>query len=344
MKKTLLIPSVLLIGVIVFVGIVRFKNLPQQASVADVFSLDQKIEEKKPVTITFVGDIMLDRSVRSSVNKNFGGDYNALFVNTGYLRDTDIAFGNLEGSVATGGHNVGSRFSFHMDPKSLVALRDAGFDIVSFANNHVGDWSVAAFNESLVHLRENNILYSGAGENYTDATTPSIIEVRGMKIGFLAATDVGPNWLAATDTKPGILLASDPNLPVIVAAAKQQVDILVIAFHWGNEYSPANAHQEKLAHIVIDAGADIVYGAHPHVMERVEEYNSKLIFYSLGNFLFDQYFSAHTMHGMVATVTIDPETKTLTHAEQVSELSRKYVPQPLIPFEESVLVTKTFTP
>jgi poly-gamma-glutamate synthesis protein (capsule biosynthesis protein) len=348
MRKTLLIPSLLLAGVIVFVGVTRFRNLPQQASVADIFSSPEKVQEdneaKKPVTLMFVGDIMMDRSVKSSVLKNFDGDYHALFANTGYLKDADIAFGNLEGSVATGGHNAGSRFSFHMDPKSLGALKDAGFDIVSFANNHVGDWSTVAFNESLAHLRENGILYAGAGENYTDATTPRIITIRGMKIGFLAATDVGPNWLAATATKPGILLASDPHLADIVAAAKQQVDILVIAFHWGNEYSPANAHQKKLAHAVVDAGADIVYGAHPHVMERVEDYNGKPIFYSLGNFIFDQYFSANTMHGMVATVLIDPETKALTHSEQVSELSRQYVPQPLIPFTESMLVTKTFTP
>lgn len=344
MKKRLCIPTLLLVAVIVFVGVHRFSAVSQQASVADIFSYSEEMKEVVPVTMTLVGDIMMDRSVKGSVVKNFGGDYNALFVNTGYLRDTDITFGNLEGSVATGGHNVGSRFSFHMNPVSLVALKDTGFDIVSFANNHVGDWSMVAFNESLAHMRENNILYTGAGSDYTDATTPRIIEVRGMKIGFLATTDVGPNWLAATPTKPGIVLASDPNLPQIIASAKQQVDILVVSFHWGNEYSPANAHQVALAHQSIDAGADIVVGHHPHVMERVEEYNGKLIFYSLGNFIFDQYFSPHTMRGMVATVSIDPETKTLTHTEQVSELSRQYVPQPLIPFTESILLTKSFRP
>lgn len=298
----------------------------------------------QPITMTFVGDIMMDRGVRRSVERNFGGDYHALFANTQYLRESDISFGNLEGSVATGGRNVGSRFSFHMDPVSLGAVRGAGFDIVSFANNHVGDWSMDAFVESLQHLRENNILYAGAGESYAQVTTPTVIDVRGTKVGFLAATDVGPNWLAATDTKPGILLASDPHLTDIVARAKSQVDVLVVAFHWGSEYSPANAHQEVLAHAVIDAGADIVYGAHPHVMEKFEIYNNKLIFYSLGNYIFDQSFSPHTMRGMVAHVSYDPDTKELTSSVEVSPLSKQFVPQALVSFDESMLITKSFTP
>lgn len=298
----------------------------------------------QPVHIVFVGDIMLDRGVRTSVTKNLGGDYNALFRNTGYLKDADIAFGNLEGPAATGGYKAGSRFSFRMDPAGLVAMRTAGFDVVSFANNHVGDYARAAFTETLQNLQKNNILFAGAGMNREEATTPAIIDVRGMKIGFLAATDVGPDWLRATDTSPGILIASDPNLSSIVATAKAQVDVLVMSFHWGNEYSPANAHQETLAHAAIDAGADIVVGHHPHVMEKVSYYKDKPIFYSLGNFIFDQYFSPHTLRGMVAEVSIDPKTNTITATEQVSPQDKQFVPQTRIPFDPSMLVTKTFTP
>ncbi len=303
------------------------------------------IEEKKPITITFVGDIMMDRGVRRSVEKNFSGDYNALFVNTGYLKESDITFGNLEGTATEEiSVRTGSRFSFRMHPDSLAALKNAGFDIVSFANNHVGDYGTKGFLGTIENLKANNLLYAGAGEQYADATIPRIVDVRGTKIGFLAATDVGPDWLKATETKSGILLASDPKLSEIVANAKAQVDVLVVSFHWGNEYSPANARQEKIAHAVIDAGADIVVGHHPHVMEKVEEYNGKLIYYSLGNYIFDQYFSEHTMRGMVATVSIDPETKAISHTEHVSPLSRQFIPQSLIPFNMSMLITKTFTP
>lgn len=331
------------LGALVIVGAVGVFAMQRPEVVTPTTALKQEIV--KPITITFVGDMMLDRGVKRSVEKNMSGDYGALFAHAGYLADTDITFGNLEGTVTDEfSKRTGSRFSFRMDPAVLPALKAAGFDIVSFANNHVGDYSMKGFTKTIENLAAHSLLYTGAGENYTDATTPRVIEVRGMKIGFLGATDVGPEWLAATDTKPGILLANDPKLPEIIAAAKAQVDVLVVSFHWGNEYSPATARQEKIAHSVIDAGANVVVGHHPHVMEEVEEYNSKLIYYSLGNFIFDQYFSTDTMRGMVATVTIDPTTKTIIHNEEVSSLSRQFVPQALVPFEESMLVTKTFTP
>lgn len=333
--KASIVVTIVAIGVFVGVAIAPSRH-------AQVI---EKKEISKPITLTFVGDIMMDRGVRRSIEKNFANDYSALFINTTYLADADIAFANLEGTATDDiSPRTGSRFSFRMNPDSLGAIKNTGIDIVSFANNHVGDYSTKGFLGTIENLKSNDLLYTGAGENYIDATTPRIITVRGMKIGFLAATDVGPDWLAASDTKPGILLASDPHLSEIVVNAKQQVDILVMSFHWGNEYSPANARQEKIAHAVIDAGADIVVGHHPHVMERVEDYNGKPIFYSLGNFIFDQYFSQHTMRGMVATVSIDPETKAITHTQYVSSLSKQYVPQPLVPFTEDLLITKTFTP
>jgi poly-gamma-glutamate synthesis protein (capsule biosynthesis protein) len=150
--------------------------------------------------------------------------------------------------------------------------------------------------------------------------------------------------MKATDDRAGVLLANDPNLSKIIADAKAQVDILVVSFHFGVEYSPANTRQKQLAHAAIDAGADIVVGGHPHVMQRVETYNGKPIFYSLGNFIFDQYFSPYTLEGMVAEVSIDPKTKQLTPSEQVVPISKQFVPQPLIPFQEPMLLAKAFTP
>ena len=322
---------------------VREKLLPAQHLISSTTALKSP-QRVAPISMVLVGDIMMDRGVKRSVDANFGGDFAALFANTQYLKDADIAFGNLEGPIAGSGRNVGSRFSFRMMPVVAGTLGDSGFDVVSFANNHVGDWDRAAFDETLLQLKEAQIQYAGAGVNYTDAATPRIIEVRGIKVGFLAATDVGPDWLKATEKSSGILLASDPKLSEIITTAKQSVDVLVMSFHWGNEYSPANTRQQMLAYASIDAGADIVVGHHPHVMQKVEEYNGKLIYYSLGNYIFDQYFSEHTMRGMVATIMIDPETKAITHTEQVSPLSRQFVPQSLAPFDTEMLVTKTFTP
>ncbi len=298
----------------------------------------------QPVRVVFVGDIMFDRGVEAMLQKHFAKDFAALFANAAYLKDADIAFGNLEGPVATGGRNVGSRFSFRMDPDGLVAMREAGFDVVSFAKNHVGDYTLEALTETLDRLAASGILAAGAGKNAKEASEAQMLTVRGVKIGFLAASDVGPQWAAAGEERSGILLASDASLEKIIADAKAQVDVLVVSYHWGDEYSPANARQEALAKRSIDAGADIVVGHHPHVMQRVDTYKGKPIFYSLGNFIFDQYFSPHTLRGMVATVNIDPQTKELTTEIAVSPLNSFYIPQPLVPFDESMLVTKTFTP
>lgn len=346
----ILISALAVLGVFVFIGLphgVLFQKESEKQSGAEKTAEENA---SKPITLVFVGDIMMDRGVRRSIEKNFSGDYHALFKNTSYIKDADIAFANLEGPVGVTGRRVGSEYSFHMDPSALTAVRDAGFDIVSFANNHVGDYAQTGFEESLSELQKNSILYAGAGITYADATTPRIITVRGLKVGFLAATDVGPNWMKATDAhanmpaQPGILLATDPNLSNIITDAKAQVDVLVMSFHWGIEYSSANARQASLAHRVIDAGADIVVGAHPHVMQKTETYKGKPIFYSLGNFIFDQYFSPYTLEGMVGEVSIDPKTKQLTPSEQIVPLSKQFIPQALIPFDESMLLTKSFVP
>lgn len=215
---------------------------------------------------------------------------------------------------------------------------------MSFANNHVGDYTKEAFDETLQRLTEIGIAYTGAGKNYAEASTPKIIEVRGQKIGFLGFTDVGPTWLVAKENSSGTLLANDKNIDSIIQQAKASVDVLVVSFHFGDEYSPANARQEKVAKNSVDQGADIVVGHHPHVMQKYEIYKGKPIFYSLGNYIFDQYFSEHTMRGMVAFVSYNPETKELTVNTSVSPLSKQFMPQPLIPFDESILLTKTFTP
>lgn len=321
----------------------KFVDMPSitlEQGLASVF-LQKKAE---PITLVFAGDVMFDRGVKRNVERYLAGDFSGLFANTPYLQTADITFLNLEGPVATGGRNVGSIYSFRMDPIVLSALKNAGIDIVSFANNHVGDYSKVAFDETLENLDHAGIAYTGAGKDYTEASTPKIIEVRGQKIGFLGFTDVGPTWLVAKENSSGTILATDKNIDSIIQLAKEQVDLLVVSFHFGDEYSLVNARQERIAKNAIDNGADIIVGHHPHVMQRVDEYKGKPIFYSLGNFIFDQYFSEHTMRGMVGTVSYNPETKELTTNAMVSPLSKQFVPQDAIPFDESLLLTKPFTP
>lgn len=260
-----------------------------------------------PQTLTFgfVGDIMLDRGVRVSVNKNFAGDYSKLFANTQFLSQPDITFANLEGPASDQGTNKHNLYSFRMDPKVIPLLKKQGIDVVSFANNHVEDWRAPAFNDTLKRLSDAGILACGAGLTKADAVKPAIIQQNGYKVGFVCFSDVGPYNFAATATSSGILLASDPDFDSIIKNAKSQVDDLVVSFHSGIEYQTVhNTRQEQIFKRAVDDGADIVVGAHPHVGEDIQTYKGITMMYSLGNFIFDQSFSKDTMQGLFVTTTL----------------------------------------
>lgn len=307
-----------------------FKN-PKNETVID--SNLNKTEDKT-TTLYFVGDMMLTRGVESSVKKNFGNDYNKLFENLSILKDSDILFGNLEGDVSDKGNNVGSKYSFRMNPEVLLALKKAGFDIVSFANNHVGDWNIEAFKDTLSRLKEIDILKTGAGLNKEEAVNPTIIEKNGIKFGFLGFSDVGPKWLEAKDKTSGILLASDPQINQIIVDAKMKCDVLIVSFHFGEEYKTIhNKRQEYLAHTAIDNGADIIIGHHPHVIQDIEKYKGKPIVYSLGNFIFDQHFSKETMRGMLFSITYKNKDLIKTESKIIT-LNKLYQPEGIFSINE----------
>jgi poly-gamma-glutamate synthesis protein (capsule biosynthesis protein) len=209
-------------------------------------------------------------------------------------------------------------------------LAGAGFNILSVANNHVGDWGRDAYADTLSRLKENEIAYTGGGMNYQEAEEPTIIERNGMKIGYLGFSDVGPDWMQATDADAGLLLASDPNFDSIIQNAAKQVDDLVVSFHWGVEYqNNHNDRQEYLAHKAIDDGAKLVIGSHPHVPEDTEVYKNGFIAYSLGNFIFDQYFSANTMQGMLLQIKLYKDGA-MTDQKDTVNLNSAFQPQQVI--------------
>lgn len=284
-------------------------------------------------TIAFVGDIMLDRDVKRSVTRNFGGDFGKLFSNLLFLRDYDILFGNLEGPVSDTGVDQGNLYSFRMNTDTLPVLGSAGFDVLSLANNHIGDWSRDAFNDTLIRTKSAGIEPIGAGQSKEEAELPKIIERNGLKIGFLGFTDVGPNWLAATQDTSGILLASDPDFAGIISRAAQQVDNLVISIHWGEEYLPATDRQKELAHRAIDAGARLVVGHHPHIIQETESYNDGYIVYSLGNFIFDQSFSKETMQGMLLEIKFK-KNEIVGITKKLVKLNDKFQPYRVVEMEE----------
>ena len=292
------------------------------------------IKEPNFVTLSFVGDIMLDRGVKNSVNKNFKGDYSSLFEKLEILKKSDIVFANLEGPVSDIGKDMHNLYSFRMDLSIIPTLKDAGFSILSVANNHVGDWGRNAYIDTLTRLKENEIFYTGGGINTNEAEIPIIIEKYGIKIGYLGFSDVGPNWMEASENKAGLLLASNPRFDEIIQNASKQVDYLVVSFHFGDEYKlKHNPRQEYLAHKAIDAGAKIIIGHHPHVAEDTEIYKNGFIAYSLGNFIFDQGFSVNTMQGMLLEIKLNRDGS-MSIKKNIIKLNKFFQPDEIIFGEE----------
>ena len=306
------------------------------ADLAWVKNKEGLLDDSPPnfVTLLFGGDMMLDRGVKNSVIKNSNGDYSLLFEKLNILKEADISFANLEGPASDQGKDKKNLYSFRMNPSAIPALKGAGFSILSLANNHVGDWGRDAYTDTLARLKENEIAYTGGGVNAIEAEKPTIIEKNGIKIGYLGFSDVGPEWMKATEEQAGILLASNPRFDEIITNAGKQVDYLVVSFHFGDEYQKKhNDRQEYLAHRAIDAGAKIVIGTHPHVIEDTEVYKNGFIAYSLGNFIFDQYFSKDTMEGMLLQIKLSKDGSMIVQ-KNIMQLNKIFQPDKIIKGKE----------
>lgn len=269
-------------------------------------------EEPKPeapaapkyATMLFVGDIMLSRSVALRMREHDDMLYPfRLAADT--LRAADITFGNLENPVSLRGVKVGSIYSFRANPNVLEGVSFAGFDALSVANNHMWDYGREAFLDTLDYLKEEGILAVGGGKDYEEAHAPKVLTAGDAKVAFLGYTDLISKTLGKPESAPAIARPDIETIKADIARAKEEADLVVVSFHWGDEYQTKhNTEQEELAHEVIDAGANIVVGHHPHVVQELEGYNGGYIAYSLGNFIFDQPFSEETMKGAVLEITL----------------------------------------
>lgn len=265
-------------------------------------------EEEFPVDseetrVVFVGDIMLDRGVALQIRRN-GEDFRFPFLRIAdWLNEAEIVFGNLEGPVSDRGRDAGGLYSFRFNPGVIEGLAFAGFDVLSIANNHIWDWGRDALTDTVSFLDEKGIKTVGAGKDSEEANRPAVLETNGTRIGFLAYTNLYPDGLVARGNYPGV---SDLGKAVAaVEALKKETDIVVVSIHWGEEYqSRSNRTQQELGRSIIETGADLVIGHHPHVVQEVERYKDGWIVYSLGNFIFDQGFSEETMRGLAAEAVI----------------------------------------
>ncbi|PLS16829.1 capsular biosynthesis protein [Bacillus sp. M6-12] len=244
----------------------------------------------EPIRVTFAGDTMMDWSIKTTINKK-GADYPFSQVKSEVLK-SDIAVANLESAVTTRTEKESKQYTFKSDPKSLAGLKNAGFDIVSLANNHSMDYKKAGLTDTLNNLKKYNLTFIGAGVNSKAAYAAHTQIVKGKRIKFLAFSRVLPTtlWIAGFN-RAGLATGYDLKLmQTRIKEERKTADYLFVYIHWGKEKSKIpEAFQRDWARKMIDSGADGIIGSHPHVLQGFEYYKGKPIAYSLGNFLFPDY-------------------------------------------------------
>ena len=279
-----------------------------------------------PTNILFVGDIMLGRGVAGRLEEH-GGPPESF----AYVRDTfavyDYVVANLEGPVSDRGTNVGSKYSFRFPSAAASWVADAGIDLVSTANNHAWDYGRVALCDTHEHLGDSGVASVGAGCTEAAANTPHEVMLGDSRFLFLGYTNLYPSGLTARGETPGV---SNLDLERIVSMVKEfraaGPGIVVALMHWGEEYETrSHPIQQRWAYDLIDLGVDLVIGHHPHVTQEIERYADGWIVYSLGNFIFDQYFSEETMRGFGVAFRVK-SNRVLSFSVLPYELTNLYQP------------------
>jgi gamma-polyglutamate biosynthesis protein CapA len=243
-----------------------------------------KLDPNRTRTLVATGDIIPARSVnyQTTTRRDFRWPYLNI---VSLLSSSDITLVNLESPLVMGCPITNEGMVFCGDPRNAEGLQFAGVDVANLANNHSNNYGVIGINQTVDILNRINVLPSGLG-------TPAYKDIRGVKFAFLGYND----------------LYNDPNLinniQKDIISVRQSADVIIVSFHWGNEYSRFPTDRQKiLAHKAIDSGADLIIGNHPHWIEPLEIYQGKAIMYAHGNTIFDQMWSDETETGVIGKYT-----------------------------------------
>jgi poly-gamma-glutamate capsule biosynthesis protein CapA/YwtB (metallophosphatase superfamily) len=279
----------------------RRAALPLLGAVPLRFRAQQTVPRPAETRLLFGGDVMLSRYVGRLARDHRDPAW-PLRDLAPVLRKADLAFVNLESPFSDRGHVVESGMVFKTEPEMIAALTEAGIGIVSTANNHARDCGDHGVDYTLDWLSSHGIASVGTAKTPELAHAGTVLERHGLGFGFLAYTYDQSNG-NHTDVDQRVVVMDTPRMRRDVQNLLSRADIAIVSMHAGAEYSPApNAQQKEFAHAAIDAGARIVVGHHPHVTQPWEKYGSGVIFYSLGNLVFDQFQRAETQRGALAEV------------------------------------------
>lgn len=277
------------IGTYEVVSVVTGGDLAEKVGQISKPVFEEKSESEKSLSIMAFGDMMLGRFVRTLMERD-GKDF--IFENFEFP-EAEIRFANLEGPIKGDGykHQTAMRFGFHTDTADF--LKENGFNVLSIVNNHAIDQGWDGRDSTIAELERVGIGWCG---HPTEAVRESVLfgeSESGASYAFVCFNDV----IMDTDNAAMWNLVKDVD---------DEVDYVIVSIHWGVEYAhkPHQKLQVELGHALVDAGADLILGHHPHVVQTYEKYNGKMIFYSLGNFVFDQYWSRDTQEELGVRVVL----------------------------------------
>ncbi|MBL8194874.1 MAG: CapA family protein, partial [Blastocatellia bacterium] len=294
----------IILGAIVILIAFNYQSIYQYFFTKEITKIPEKIPtpiiEYKETKVTFlaVGDMMMSRGVNSVIART--NDPLRPFSGLAELLDsTDFNFGNLESPIS-GSDKPGPPHSlvFNTPIRNVEGLKRYKFKVLNLANNHALDQRAAGLENTRKVLAENEITYLGVGADLSEAWKPKIITVNGLKLGFLGASYASVNDGGVARNNLVARIEDTEYLKNSLESLKKDADFIVVTMHAGVEYV-RQPHQPQIdfAHAAIDYGADLVIGAHPHWIQIIEKYKDKYIFYSLGNFIFDQEWSQDTKEG-----------------------------------------------
>jgi poly-gamma-glutamate capsule biosynthesis protein CapA/YwtB (metallophosphatase superfamily) len=277
-----------------------------------------------------VGDVNLGDRVGTAISL-YGARYPWLSV-APVLRSADIALANLECAISRRGSPwPGKLYTFRGAPSSLRAMaRYAGVDVVSLANNHSLDYGRIAFADTLSYARDFGLKTVGGGRDLASARKPARFRVGGIRIAFLAYSDVRPLGFDAGAASSGTAPAFPEYIAADVGRARNHAEVVVVYFHWGIERaSTPNARQRSLAGVAFAAGATVVLGAHPHVLQPIERPRPhRLVAWSLGNFVFGANSEATARTGILR-IRVD-RRGVLRHRFRRARIGGAFAVQPIL--------------
>lgn len=262
-----------------------------------------RVEDEPLVSLVAVGDVMLGRAVGELMAAH-APSYPFWHMGD-LLEEADIAFGNLEHPITSRGAPRGG-ISLRGRPEVAGGLREAGFDILSLANNHIADYGDDGLLDTMAYLEGEGIAHVGLEGGEAERQAAVILEVKGLRIAFLAYNHIGPRIVGEDGGTNGPAWLEPESVYADVRRAAAHSDFVVVSLHWGTEYLPQpDEFQRQVASRTLEAGADLMIGHHPHVVGEVAFEERGFVAYSLGNFVFDQPFSVETMQGLALRGLID---------------------------------------